>query len=287
MAPAVGSRLGPYEILARLGAGGMGEVFMARDTRLDRAVAIKVLPEHLSTNPEADRLAKGPLPIDHVLRRGAEIADALGAAHRAGIVHRDLKPGNVMVTKAGAKLLDFGLARVRSAGDAGGALSSLHTATAAKPLTNAGTVMGTFQYMAPEQVEGGEADARTDVWALGAVLYEMATGRKAFAGKSQASLIAAILKEEPAPMRELQPVTPPALDRLVRTCLAKDPDERMQSARDVARELGWMREVGSEALRAPAAGQQAAPNPRGFRPRLAGCLLGGPAFGADGGIGRS
>ncbi len=292
MAAAVGSRLGPYEIIARLGAGGMGEVYKARDTRLDRAVAIKVLPEHLSSNPDlrarlerearaasalnhphictlhdigqedgidylvleylegetlADRLAKGPLPMDHVLRFGMEIADALGAAHRAGIVHRDLKPGNVMVTKAGAKLLDFGLAKLRTAGDAGAALSSLHTATAAKPLTNAGTVMGTFQYMAPEQVEGGEADGRTDVWALGAVLYEMATGRRAFDGKSQASLVAAILKEDPPPMRALQPVTPLALDRLVRTCMAKDPDERMQSARDVARELGWMREAGSGA----------------------------------------
>jgi serine/threonine-protein kinase len=288
----VGSRLGPYEVLAPLGAGGMGEVYKARDTRLDRSVAIKVLPSHLSSNPDlrarferearaasalnhphictlhdigqqdgidylvlehlegetlADRLAKGPLPIDQVLRFGMEIADALGAAHKAGIVHRDLKPGNVMVTKAGAKLLDFGLAKLSAIeAETGAALSSLHTATAAKPLTSAGTIMGTFQYMAPEQVEGGEADARTDVWALGAVLYEMATGRKAFAGKSQASLIAAILKEEPAPMRDVQPVTPPALDRLVRTCLAKDPDERMQSARDVARELGWMREAGSE-----------------------------------------
>jgi len=153
-----------------------------------------------------------------------------------------------VVTKAGAKLLDFGLAKLRALeAETGAALSSLHTATAAKPLTSVGTIMGTFQYMAPEQVEGGEADARTDVWALGAVLYEMATGRKAFAGKNQASLMAAILKEEPPPMRELTPVTPPALDRLVRTCLAKDPDERMQSARDVARELGWMREAGSEA----------------------------------------
>ena len=322
----VGSRLGPYEVLAPLGQGSMGEVYRARDTRLDRSVAIKVLPSHLSSNPDlrarferearaasalnhphictlhdigqqdgidylvlehlegetlADRLAKGPLPIDQVLRFGMEIADALGAAHKAGIVHRDLKPGNVMVTKAGAKLLDFGLAKLRALGETGGALSSLHTATAAKPLTSAGTIMGTFQYMAPEQVEGGEADARTDVWALGAVVYEMATGRKAFAGKSQASLIAAILKEEPAPMRELQPVTPPALDRLVRTCLAKDPDERMQSARDVARELGWMREAGVESPPCAGCGSAGSSQPWG----LSGSAW-WPLFGSDAGRGR-
>jgi serine/threonine-protein kinase len=286
MTLSAGTRLGPYEILSPLGAGGMGEVYKAKDTRLDRTVAIKVLPEDFATDPDrrarferearaasalnhphictlhdighqdgvdyivlehlegetlADRLANGPLPLDGVLRYGIEIAQALAAAHRAGILHRDLKPGNVMLTKSGAKLLDFGLAK-RAGVERGEALSVMQTATQAKPLTSAGTVMGTIQYMSPEQLEAKEADARSDIWALGTLLYEMATGKRAFSGASQASIAAAILKEEPKPMRELQPVAPPALDRLVRACLAKDRDERMQSAGDVGRELSWMGE---------------------------------------------
>ena len=283
-----GTKLGPYEIIAPIGAGGMGEVWKARDTRLGRIVAIKVLPAHLSANPEvrarferearaisqlshpnicslhdigwqedvdylvmeylegetlAARLAKGPLPTTEVLRCGVEIANALDCAHRNGIVHRDLKPGNIMLTKGGAKLMDFGLARASASPSAAGALSE--SPTASSPLTAKGTIVGTFQYMAPEQLEGKEADARTDLWALGCVLHEMATGKQAFAGTSQASLIAAILKEQPRPISELQPLTPPALERLVRQCLIKDPDERMQTAHDVRLQLQWVEEGGA------------------------------------------
>ena len=291
MTLSAGTRLGPYEVLGPLGAGGMGEVYRARDTRLDRTVAVKVLPSHLAQDPDrlarferearavsalshpsicalfdvgaengihflvleliegetlADRLQKGALPQEQALRIGVQVADALDKAHRAGIVHRDLKPGNVILTKTGAKLLDFGLARItEAAGIMGGALSSLPTR--AKPLTEAGSLLGTFQYMAPEQLEGKEADARTDIFALGSVLYEMLTGNRAFEGNSQASLIAAILKDEPKPLSTFQPMTPPALDRVVRTCLAKDPDERWQSAHDVMAELKWIGEGGSQA----------------------------------------
>ena len=289
------TRLGPYEILAPLGAGGMGEVYKARDTRLDRMVAIKVLTEHLSTDPDlrarferearavsslnhpnictlfdvghqegidylvmeylegetlAQRLERGPLPVPELLRFAGEIADALDKAHRQGMIHRDLKPGNVMLTKAGAKLLDFGLARAAApsqggSGIAGAALS--RTPTMSTPLTAAGMIVGTFQYMAPEQLEGGEADARSDIWAFGATVYEMATAKKAFEGPSQASLIASVLKEEPRPLSDLQPLAPPGLDRLVSRCLAKDPDNRWQSARDLAHELRWIAEAGSKA----------------------------------------
>ena len=277
-----GTRLGPYEILSPLGAGGMGEVYRARDTRLERTVAIKILPEALAGDPQfrerfdrearaisqldhphicalydvgdeggtaflvmqhlegetlTDRLAKGALPLDHALRTAIEIAGALAAAHRAGIVHRDLKPGNIMLTKAGAKLLDFGLAK--STGPvAAGNLSMLPTTP--PNLTQQGTILGTFQYMAPEQLEGQDADARTDIFAFGAVLYEMLTGRRAFAGKSQASLIGSILKDEPAPPSTVRPITPKALDRIVATCLAKDPDDRWQTTRDLQRELTWV-----------------------------------------------
>ncbi len=278
----IGRRLGPYEVLAPLGAGGMGEVYRARDTRLGREVAVKVLPEHLSAHPEvrarfereaktisslnhphicalydvghdegvdylvmelvegetlAERLKRGRLPAEQVLRLGAEIADALDRAHRSGIVHRDLKPGNIMLAKAGVKLLDFGLARAALSAAASVDLSSTPTLT--RPLTTEGTIVGTFQYMAPEQLEGKEVDARADIWALGAVLYEMATGKKAFEGASQASLIGAIMNKEPAPVSSLTP-EPPGLDRVVSRCLAKDPDERWQTARDVGHELRWI-----------------------------------------------
>jgi Tol biopolymer transport system component len=271
-----GSRLGPYEVVARIGAGGMGEVFKARDTRLERHVAIKVLSadfandaalrlrfereaktisqlshpnictlfdvgdnylvmELLEGETLADRIARGPLPFDQIVKIGSEIATALAVAHKAGVVHRDLKPSNVMLTKSGAKLLDFGLARPESSGL--GPPASSFVETIHKPLTQEGALLGTFQYMAPEQLEAGAVDARTDIFALGGVLYEMATGRTAFSGKSKASLIAAILAAEPQPVTALQPSAPVAFDRLVRTCLAKDPDDRWQNARDVAMEL--------------------------------------------------
>jgi eukaryotic-like serine/threonine-protein kinase len=297
-----GMRLGPYEILSPLGAGGMGEVYKARDTRLDRTVAIKVLPPHLSASAEsrqrfereaktisqlshphicalydvgnqdgveylvmeylegetlADRLARGPLPLEQMLRYGIEIADALDKAHRQGIVHRDLKPGNVMLTKSGVKLLDFGLAKAMAPASDAVALSSLPTRE--KELTAEGTILGTVQYMAPEQLEGKQADARTDIFALGAVLYEMATGKKAFSGATQASLISTILRDDPQPVSQVQPMSPPALDRVVKTCLAKDPEERWQSAGDVAKELKWIAEgaaPGSAALTTGASGQR-------------------------------
>ncbi len=296
-----GTRLGPYEIVAVAGAGGMGEVYRARDTRLGRDVAIKVLPEHLSgdvgrrerferearavsalNHPHicvlydigseggadylvmehlegetiADRLLRGPLPPDQVLRYAAEIADALAKAHRQGIVHRDLKPANVMLTRAGAKLLDFGLAKLRegespTAGSPGVAPGSVGAATgsmlptATRNLTTAGTLLGTFQYMAPEQLEGKEADARTDIFAFGSLVYEMTTGRRAFEGGSQASLIAAIMGKEPPPIAALAPVAPPALERIVRRCLAKEADDRWQSAGDLAHALRELAGIGS------------------------------------------
>ena len=288
MALSPGNRLGPYEIVAPLGAGGMGEVYKAKDTRLGRDVAVKVLPQHLSSNPEirarfereakavsslnhphicilhdvgregdtdylvmelmegetlAQRLPKGPLPVADVLKVGSQIADALDRAHRAGVTHRDLKPGNVMLTKSGAKLMDFGLARATGLGSTSELTSS---PTMAAPLTAEGTILGTFQYMAPEQLEGGDSDARADVWALGCVLYEMATGTRAFGGTTQASLISAIMRDQPRPLGELAPATPPALDHLIRVCLAKDPGERIQTAHDVRLQLQWIAEGGSQ-----------------------------------------
>ena len=286
MALEPGTRLGPYEILSPLGAGGMGEVYRARDTRLGRDVAIKVLPEHLSMDAKvrarfereakaisslnhphictlydvgregetdflvmeylkgetlAFRLSRGLLSLPDVLRYGAEIAEALDTAHGQGIVHRDLKPGNVMLTGTGVKLLDFGLARTIAPPEPE-ALSSV-VPTAAGPLTAQGVILGTVAYMAPEQVEGRQADALSDLFALGAILYEMATGKRAFPGTSQASLIAEILRSDPPPVSTLAPLSPPALDRVVRECLEKDPKRRWQSAGDLARELHWIAEA--------------------------------------------
>jgi len=284
---AAGTRLGPYEIVAPIGAGGMGEVYRARDTRLDRTVAVKVLPPQLAERPEArerferearavaslnhphicalhdigkqdgieylvmeylegatlgKRLSEGPLPIAEVLTYAIQIAWALDAAHRQGVVHRDLKPSNVMLTKTGAKLLDFGLARIGVARpDA--AMSALPTRDA--PLTTAGSVLGTFQYMAPEQLHGQEADARADIFSFGAVLYEMATGRKAFEARSQASLIGAILHTEPPAISSVQADVPRPLDHLVTRCLAKNPEERWQAAHDLMLELKWIAEAPS------------------------------------------
>jgi Tol biopolymer transport system component len=285
-----GTKLGPYEIQSPLGAGGMGEVYRARDTRLERDVAIKVLPASLSSDSNLkqrlereakavsklshphictlhdighqdgvdflvmelvegetleQRLLKGPLPPEQTLRIATDIASALASAHRLGITHRDLKPSNVMLTKTGAKLMDFGLAKQSGPAPLAAALTEM-TMDQAK-LTSEGTLVGTFQYMAPEQLEGKEADARTDLFALGEMIYEMATGKPAFAGKSRASLIAAILTTEPQPMAALQPMTPTALERVVKKCLAKDPDERWQSASDLKSELTWITEGGSQA----------------------------------------
>ncbi|PYT19609.1 MAG: hypothetical protein DMG57_44750 [Acidobacteria bacterium] len=279
------TRLGPYEILSALGAGGMGEVYRARDTRLDRVVAIKILPTDRSSSPQvrerferearvisslshphicalydvghqdgidylvmeylegktlADRLKKRRLSLEQVLQYAIEIAGALDSAHRRGIVHRDLKPGNIMLTNSGAKVLDFGLAKVRMAQDAAGLTRPTNT------LTEEGAILGTLQYMAPEQLEGKEADGRTDIFAFGAVVYEMATGKKAFEGASRASLIAAIMERDPVPLATLDPLTPVALDRVVKKCLAKDPDNRWQSAQDLRDEIRWIVEGGSQ-----------------------------------------
>ena len=278
----------------------MGEVYRARDARLDRCVAIKVLASRLVSSPElklrfdrearalsalnhpnicqifdvgshngtdylvmeflegetlADRLRKGPLPLADVLRIGAEIAEALQRAHRAGIVHRDLKPGNVMLTKSGAKLMDFGLAKPSSLGktsETGSAplLSAAMTVSAASPvtpLTSAGTIIGTIQYMSPEQISGQEADARSDIFCLGCIVYEMLTGKRAFDGKSQISVASAILEKDPEPIAKFQPLTPATLEHVVQTCLAKAPDCRWQSAADIANELRWIAAAGRAA----------------------------------------
>jgi len=297
MAILPGRRLGPYEILSAIGAGGMGEVYKARDTRLDRTVAIKVLPAHLADRADlrerfereaktiaslnhphictlydtghqddidflvmeylegetlAQRLAKGALPIQQVLQYAIEISDALDKAHRKGVTHRDLKPGNIMLTKSGTKLLDFGLAKLKQeAAPASAQLTELPTAK--DPLTAQGTLLGTLQYMAPEQVEGKEVDARTDIFAFGVVAYEMATGKKCFEGKSQASLIAKILEIDPLPISSLQPMTPPALDRVMKKCLSKEPDSRWQTAKDLCDEWRWIEEGGSLVASAPSA----------------------------------
>ena len=309
MALTSGTRLGPYEIESPLGAGGMGEVYRARDTRLDRTVAVKILPSHLSDNPEAKqrferearvisslnhphicvlhdvgsqdgtaylvmefvqgesldyRLQKGPLPLKQVLECGVQICDALEKAHRAGIVHRDLKPGNVMLTASGAKLLDFGLAKpvmllgARPSSQPGPLTPSTPTmnmsALSGPPgaLTQQGTIVGTFQFMAPELLQGAEADARSDIFSFGCLLYEMITGRRAFEGKSQISVASAILEKDPEPITKTQPMIPPALDHVVQGCLAKDPESRWQNAADIARELRWISTSGSGITPAPA-----------------------------------
>jgi eukaryotic-like serine/threonine-protein kinase len=280
-----GTRLGPYEVSGSIGAGGMGEVYRAKDTRLGRSVALKVLPPEVASDPErrkrfeqearsvstlnhpnicalydigsaevpdsgmldyivmelldgpslADRVAKGPLPLREALEYAAQIADALGKAHRQGVVHRDVKPGNIILTKEGAKLLDFGLAKARAAASDADMTATL-TATS-QPLTQPGMVVGTVPYMAPEQLDGREADARSDIFSFGAVLYEMLSGRRAFQGEGQASVIASILTAEPPTLAAPPLNVPPVVERLVRQCLAKDPDRRLQSATDIARYL--------------------------------------------------
>src|SRR5215510_1132084 len=284
-----GTKLGPYEILSQLGAGGMGYVYKATDTRLNRIVAIKVLPANLSEDAErrhrfereaqtiaalnhtnictlhdvgregaidflvmehlegetlAARLEQGPLPLEEALKVAIAVADALDKAHGQGVTHRDLKPGNVMLTAGGAKLLDFGLAKLKQSPQASDA--TVTSAAANLSATTPGMILGTLQYMAPEQLEGKDADARTDIFAFGALLYEMATGKKAFSGASQASLITAIMSSEPPAISTLQPMTPPALDRIVRVCLAKDPEERWQSAHDLEGELKWVAAADSQ-----------------------------------------
>ena len=309
---AAGQKLGPYEIVAPIGAGGMGEVYRARDARLGRDVAVKILPPELAADPErrarferearavaalnhphicvlhdvgregdtdylvmelvegeslAARLARGPLALSDTIRIGAEIAEALERAHRAGILHRDLKPGNVMLAKSGAKLMDFGLARGTGAALSGSSGSQF--ATMSRPVTAEGHLVGTFQYMAPEQLEGREADARCDIWALGATLYEMATGERAFEGDSTASLIGAIMRAEPRPLAERAPASPASLERVIRTCLAKDPEQRWQSAGDVGRMLRGLDATSSGSVAAVAA---AAPRRRAPREALAWAL---------------
>ncbi|MGA8438642.1 MAG: serine/threonine-protein kinase [Candidatus Sulfotelmatobacter sp.] len=289
MALANGTRLGPYEIVAALGAGGMGEVYRARDARLDRTVAIKILPPHFADDATrrqrfereakvvsglnhpnictlhdighqdgvdfivmeflegeslAERLEKGPLPVPQVMQYGTQLASALDKAHRNGVTHRDLKPGNIILTKSGAKLLDFGLAKAEPSTSAGKTLTD--ATPRPLPMTKLGTIIGTVPYMSPEQLDGKEADARSDIFSLGTVLYEMVTGNRAFQGQSEFSVASAILRKDPPPISTLQPLTPPSLERTIRVCLAKDPDERWQSASDLWNELRWISEGGSQ-----------------------------------------
>ncbi len=310
MALTSGTKLGPYEIQSALGAGGMGEVYRALDTRLDRTVAVKVLASHLSSSPElkqrmeregraisslnhphicqlydigsqngtdylvmeflegetlADRLRKGAMPLAEVIKIGIAVAEALAVAHRSGIVHRDLKPGNIMLTAGGAKLMDFGLAKplgVQAASGSGSAPSFTAAATMSgpsplTPLTTAGSVIGTIQYMSPEQIEGKEADARSDIFAFGAVLYEMVAGKRPFPGKSQISLASSILESDPEPVGKLKPTTPPAFEHVVTTCLQKNPEERYLAAHDIKLELQW---IAADKSSTPAAASTPAPS---------------------------
>src|SRR6202045_3330974 len=317
MALSSGTKLGPYEIQSPLGAGGMGEVYRAMDTRLDRTVAIKVLASHLSSSPElkqrmerearaisslnhphichlydigspdgidylvmeflegetlAQRLRKGAMPLNEVFKVGIAVAEALAVAHRNGIVHRDLKPGNIMLTQSGAKLMDFGLAKPLGMQTSGSGSASAPSFTAAatlsgpsplSPLTTAGTIIGTIQYMSPEQIEGKEADARSDIFAFGAVLYEMVTGKRPFAGKSQISLASSILENDPEPVSALKPLTPTAFEHVVTTCLQKNPEERFQSAHDIKLDLQWI-----ATDRSGPAVAALPPSPSHFRERL-------------------
>ena len=297
MALTYGTKFGPYEIQSPLGAGGMGEVYRGKDTRLNRTVAIKLLPTHLSSDPElrqrlereakaisalqhanictlydigaqdgteflvmeylegqtlAQRLQKGPLPVGEVLKIATEITQALETAHQHGIIHRDLKPANVMLTKAGAKLMDFGLAKSAVvagavsavAGSATPSTPTLSIATLsqpAEPLTQRGSVLGTVQYMAPEVLRGNEADARSDIFSFGCVLYEMVTGQRAFPGKSQLSIMSSILEKEPERVTAVQPFTPLSLEYIVHTCLAKNPGDRWQDVGDLAHNFELVR----------------------------------------------
>jgi eukaryotic-like serine/threonine-protein kinase len=311
-----GTKLGPYVIQFPLGAGGMGEVYRARDARLDRIVAVKILPAHLSNDATrkqrfgreaktisslnhpnictlhdigtqdgvdylvmelvegetlSKRLEKGPLPLEQVLKYGVQIADALDKAHHAGIVHRDLKPGNIMLTSSGAKLLDFGLAKPAVPLVSGLTLTA--DATKTTPVTQEGAIVGTFQYMSPEQIEGKELDGRSDIFSLGAVLYEMVTGQRAFSGKSQLSVASAILEKEPAPISSAKPLTPPPLDHAIGLCLAKDREERWQTARDLGLELKWVAGAPSAAGATPSTA-----TPSKFRERLAWAAAGALAI---------
>jgi eukaryotic-like serine/threonine-protein kinase len=319
MALTSGTKLGPYEIQSPLGAGGMGEVYRAKDTRLDRVVAIKVLASHLSSSPElkqrlerearaisslnhpnichlydigsqdgadylvmeylegetlAERLRKGPMPLNEIFKVGIAVAEALALAHRSGIVHRDLKPGNIMLTQGGAKLMDFGLAKplgAQTASSGSGTAAPSFTAAATlsgpsplTPLTTAGSIVGTIQYMSPEQIEGKEADARSDIFAFGAVLYELVAGKRPFSGKSQISLASSILESDPAPISTVKPQTPAAFEHLVTTCLQKDPEQRYQTAHDIKLELQWIAADKSAPAAAPVT-----PAPSRSRERLA------------------
>jgi len=309
-----GTRLGPYEIQSAIGAGGMGEVYRARDTRLNRTVAVKILHPELSSSPErkqrfehearaisalshpnichlydvgshdglefmvieylegqtlADRLRKGPLPHEQVLAIGIEIADALEHAHRQGTIHRDLKPGNIMLTKSGAKLMDFGLAKA-TAQAVGVTGSMLPTITRSEPLTAQGTILGTLQYMSSEQVEGKAIDARSDIFSLGCVLYEMATGKPTFSGGTPASIMAAVLTAEPQSICAQRPSIPEALDAVIRVALAKDPEERWQSAHDVRLQLKWIEAHPVDTSRLQA---KAVPRLRGWAPWLLSLVL--------------